>query len=300
MPGPLQAVDGSFARDTVDEFVRGVVGALPEVVSGLLFVSLAYVAIKVALSLLRATLDRIYPAEQDLVVELFVTVVGVFLWFGAALSLLKILGMGDVAASLGTATGFVALGVSYALSNMIADTVAGVYLLRDPDYNLGDTVTAAGETGVVRDIGLRKTRIEREDGDLVIVANSKVDAGWVWQAPVDESEAADDEAEPAPERADETAADGADTLVANTVVSDTIYADEVVADSVVDADDADDADGSEVRRTESETETADQSAVGTGGEASGVGAEGDDDASGPDRRDDAPDDRTEERTDDSA
>ena len=270
MSVPLQAVDGALVRTTVDEFVRGVVGALPEVVSGLLFVVLAYVGIKVVVSVLRATLDRVYPGEQDLVVELFVTIVGVFLWFGVALTLLKILGMGDVAASLGTAAGFIALGVSYALSNMIADTVAGVYLLRDPDYNLGDSVTAADETGVVRDIGLRKTRIERDNGDLVIIANSKVDAGWVRETPAAESEEGDGEA-PAPEPAAESGADDADTLVASKVVSDRVYADEVVTDSVVGAG------GTDASRDESPVDAPD-----------------DDDASGPDRRNDAPDDRTDD------
>ncbi len=83
-------------------------------------------------------LDGLYPEEQDLVVELGVAVAGVFLWFGAALALLNIVGMTEVAATLGTATGFVALGVSYALSEMIKDAVAGVYLLRDPDFSPGD------------------------------------------------------------------------------------------------------------------------------------------------------------------
>jgi small-conductance mechanosensitive channel len=109
-------------------------------------------------------------------------VVGVFLWFAAALTLLKILGMGDIAASLGTAAGFVALGVSYALSSMIADTVAGVYLLRDPDFNSGDRVTADGTTGVVRDIGLRKSRLELDDGDIVVVANSAVEKKWTLES----------------------------------------------------------------------------------------------------------------------
>ena len=49
------------------------------------------------------------------------------------------------AASLGTATGFIALGVAYALSDMIEDTVAGVYLLRDPDFAVGDTVAVGSK-----------------------------------------------------------------------------------------------------------------------------------------------------------
>jgi small-conductance mechanosensitive channel len=60
---------------------------------------------------------------------------------------------------------------------MIADTVAGVYLLRDPDFNAGDTVEAGGVEGVVRSIELRKTRFE-VDGDTVVVSNSKVEKEW--------------------------------------------------------------------------------------------------------------------------
>jgi small-conductance mechanosensitive channel len=96
--------------------------------------------------------------------------------------LLKVVGLGDIAASLGTATGFVALGVSYALSNMIADAVAGVYLLRDPDFNPGDKVTTESTTGVVRDIGLRKSRIEIDSGDVVVLANREVEKKWTLQS----------------------------------------------------------------------------------------------------------------------
>ncbi len=111
----------------------------------------------------------------------------VFLWFGVVLALLKILGMGEIAASLGTATGFVALGVSYALSNMLADTVAGVYLLRDPDFAPGDRVVAGDVTGTVRTIELRKSRFETESGDVVVVANSAVEKKWTKRVEPDGS-----------------------------------------------------------------------------------------------------------------
>jgi small-conductance mechanosensitive channel len=165
-------------RETTAEFLGGLQEAVPNVLGGLVFLALAYVLIRVALWVLRGSLDALYPDEQDLVVDLGVTAAGVFLWFGAALAFFKIVGMGDVAASLGTATGFVALGVSYALSNMIADTVAGVYLLRDPDFNPGDRVVADPVTGVVESIGLRKSRFRDESGDVVVVANRDVEKKW--------------------------------------------------------------------------------------------------------------------------
>jgi small-conductance mechanosensitive channel len=94
-----------------------------------------------------------------------------------ALSFLSIVGLTAIAASLGTATGFLALGVSYALSEMIKDAVAGVYLLRDPDFNPGDTIKAGDTTGEVAAIELRKTRF-RVDGDTVVRANAAIEERW--------------------------------------------------------------------------------------------------------------------------
>ncbi|MFC4448164.1 mechanosensitive ion channel family protein [Halorussus aquaticus] len=164
-----------MVTEALAELRAGFVDAVPKFVTALLFVVAAYTAIRIALSFVGSAFGRIYA--DDLIADLFTTIVGIFLWFGAALALLKILGMGEVAASLGTATGFVALGVSYALSDMIADTVSGVYLLRDADFNPGDRIETAGVTGVVREIDLRKTRIAVED-DVVVLGNRAVEKQW--------------------------------------------------------------------------------------------------------------------------
>jgi small-conductance mechanosensitive channel len=175
---PLLAI--SVVETTIESLRTGLIDALPKLIAGIVFLTVAYVGITLVLGLLRSVLDRVYPAEQALIVDFFVIVVASFMWFGAALILLNIVGLGAVAASLGTAAGFIGLGVSYALSNMIADTVAGVYLLRDPDFNEGDTVTAESVTGTVADIGLRKSRIRTEDG-LVVLANRNVEARWTYR-----------------------------------------------------------------------------------------------------------------------
>ena len=161
------------------------VDLIPKLVTALIFLAVAYVAIRLVLVVVGSALERIY-ADSRLVADLFATVAAVFLWFAAALALLKILGMGDIAASLGTATGFVALGVSYALSDMIADTVAGVYLLRDPDFDPGDEVVVGDVTGVVRDVDLRKTRLEVGGGDVVVMGNSSVEEKWTKKDAADE------------------------------------------------------------------------------------------------------------------
>jgi small-conductance mechanosensitive channel len=175
-----------FVLRIVDRTLRGLLdgveAALPRLIAGLVFALVAYVAIRVILAALRASLKRYYTERQQLVAQLFVAVAGIFLWFAAALTFLKIVGMGDIAASLGTAVGFIALGISYALSEMIEDTVAGVYLLRDPDFEIGDRVKVGGTEGTVEAIELRKSRFTLEDGDRWVVANRDVEAEWTKHA----------------------------------------------------------------------------------------------------------------------
>lgn len=177
----------TFLGEIYATFVSHLAAALPRLLSGLVFITIAYLVIRVVRRYLRATLRRVYPTDQQLIADFGVLIVTVFLWFGVGLAFLRVVGLGDIAASLGTAAGFVALGISYALSNMIADAVAGVYLLRDPDFNPGDAVLTESTEGVVREIGIRKSRIDIEGGDTVVLANRDVEKKWTKKAGAAES-----------------------------------------------------------------------------------------------------------------
>ncbi|ESP87163.1 hypothetical protein K933_15580 [Candidatus Halobonum tyrrellensis G22] len=166
-----------IVRQSFWRFVRNFAAALPRVLAGLVFLVLAFAVVKVVMALVRATLRRALPDESPVYRQFVSTIVSVFLWFAVGLSFLSIVGLDGIAASLGTAAGFVALGVSYALSNVIADAVAGVYLLRDPDFMPGDTVDVGGTTGEVKSIELRKTRLSVE-GDTVVRGNAAIEKEW--------------------------------------------------------------------------------------------------------------------------
>ncbi|WP_436935771.1 mechanosensitive ion channel domain-containing protein [Halovenus marina] len=177
----LLTADSASVSDVISEFVDDVINAVPRLLSALIVLVLAYITIRLIRSGLRIVLENAYTPQEGLIVDLLVTVVSLFLWFGVILVVLKLLGMGDIAASLGTATGFIALGVAFALKEMIADTVAGVYLLQDHDFNEGDLVTTASVTGTITRIDLRKTRIRTDDGDLVVIANRDVEKRWTQE-----------------------------------------------------------------------------------------------------------------------
>jgi len=163
--------------EVLERFVGDLVEAVPTILTGLLFLALAAVVVKVAMALVRYALGRVLPGDSPVYRQFVATVVSIFLWFGVGLAFLSIVGLDGIATSLGTAAGFLALGVSYALSNMIADAVAGVYLLRDPDFMPGDRVTAGDTTGVVEAIELRKTRLSVGD-DVVVRGNAEIEKKW--------------------------------------------------------------------------------------------------------------------------
>ncbi|WP_232702430.1 mechanosensitive ion channel domain-containing protein [Halobacterium wangiae] len=160
----------------IDGFVGNVVDALPELLTGVVFLALAAVLIRAVVAVLRWFLARIYR-NQPIYVQLGATLASILLWFGALLAFLSAVGLPEIAAALGTASGFLALGVSYALSGMLADAVAGIYLLRDPDFNPGDTVVTGDVTGTVETIELRKTRFAVGE-DIVVRANAEVEKKW--------------------------------------------------------------------------------------------------------------------------
>jgi small-conductance mechanosensitive channel len=166
------AADGGI----VERLVEDATTAFPRVAGGVVFLVVAAVVITLALGLFRRALRRVV-GDEELYVQFASTVLGVFLWFAAALTFLSIVGLEQIAAALGTASGFLALGVSYALSGMIADAVAGVYLLRDPDFDPGQRVKVGGTEGTVRSIELRKSRLEVE-GDVLVRGNSTIEKEW--------------------------------------------------------------------------------------------------------------------------
>ena len=173
---PLQS-STDIVRSALGAFIEDVATAIPKILAGVVFLVLAYVVIKVVMFVVKAVVRRTFWGKEPVYQQFVTTVIKVFLWFGVTLSFLSVVGLDDIAASLGTATGFLALGVSYAVSGMIADAVAGIYLLRDPDFMPGDTIESGETEGVIESIELRKTRVSVGE-DTVVLANATIESKW--------------------------------------------------------------------------------------------------------------------------
>jgi len=73
-----------------------------------------------------------------------------------------------------TGAGVVTLVIGLGCQSMVADVVAGIFMLFEGDIKVGDIVVVNGWRGTVQQIGLRRTRIEDAVGNINIINNSSI------------------------------------------------------------------------------------------------------------------------------
>lgn len=100
----------------------------------------------------------------------------------AVRSIMKILGIGALAAAIAGGTaggaagvalgGFIGMVIGFATQQVLGQAIAGLFVLIARPIKIGDRVTAAGEQGTVQDITTLFTMIEKDDGTMALIPNN--------------------------------------------------------------------------------------------------------------------------------
>ena len=77
-------------------------------------------------------------------------------------------------ASLVTVLGVAGLAISLSLQDLLRNVVAGIYILMEQPFKIGDRISVKEVTGVVHGIELRTTILRTDDGLQVVVPNNTV------------------------------------------------------------------------------------------------------------------------------
>jgi small-conductance mechanosensitive channel len=102
------------------------------------------------------------------------------LWFVVLMYIIAELNLKELLMPLMGATVLVAAAIALAVKNVLSDVIAGIFILLDHDFDIGDEVETMGHRGEIIDVTLRKTRIRKEDGVTVVLPNGRIDSsGWV-------------------------------------------------------------------------------------------------------------------------
>jgi small-conductance mechanosensitive channel len=108
-------------------------------------------------------------AFQHGFVPLMRNIVTLFVFMMGGIMLLKYFGY-DVM-SLVTALGVSSLAVGLAAKDTLSNMISGFTLIIDRNLRPGDKINLGGSVGVVDEIGLRSTRLNIRDGNVLIVPN---------------------------------------------------------------------------------------------------------------------------------
>jgi small-conductance mechanosensitive channel len=111
--------------------------------------------------------------RADAIGALVRNLTSVVIWLVAGVWILQILGvqLGPLVAG----AGFVGLAIAISAQQMVSDFLAGIAILLEDEYGVGDVIDVGPATGEVERVGLRTTRLRAVDGTVWHVRNGEID-----------------------------------------------------------------------------------------------------------------------------
>jgi len=94
-------------------------------------------------------------------------------WFTIVM-LGTILAFGIVGINIATLVGFLGLGIGFAFKDLLSNFIAGVVVLTQKKFHIGDTVNIGGTVGKIVEIETRTTQIQDFDGIIHIIPNANL------------------------------------------------------------------------------------------------------------------------------
>ncbi len=108
------------------------------------------------------------------IVSLGATVAGTIAVFGAVAIAAVVAGFPVILSAFATIAGALALGVGFAAADLVENFVAGIFIIKDEPFEIGDYIEWGGNGGVVREINLRVSKLDTWDNEQITVPNSEL------------------------------------------------------------------------------------------------------------------------------
>ena len=112
------------------------------------------------------------------------SVIFVIVAFGILSALLVIPSVRAIAGGVLASSAVVALIVGFAAQSTLSNFVAGLFIAFAQPLRIGDRVSVGGDEGVVEEIGLTYTFIRTNEGDRLVVPNSKLASDTIRNATI--------------------------------------------------------------------------------------------------------------------
>lgn len=147
-----------------------------KILRSILAIGITYVIFRMITALAKKVISKNEKTSDDRKMKTVTSVVrSLFKYLFYILVFIQVLYIFDVNKSFTLSlSGAVALAVGLGAQDLIKDIIAGVFIMIEDKFNVGDTVIIHDYEGYVEALGLRVTKIRGYDGSLKIINNSSL------------------------------------------------------------------------------------------------------------------------------
>jgi len=170
---PILEDPGGFIVSAILDIIAGVGGFAVTLLTFVVAFAVLYLVGKRLLTeMTRKALNQ--REFSPAVVSLGASISGAIALFGAVAIAAVVAGFPAILGAFATITGALALGVAFAAGDIIENFVAGIFILKDKPFEVGDYIEWSGNGGKVREINLRVSKLDTWDNEQLTVPNGEL------------------------------------------------------------------------------------------------------------------------------
>lgn len=165
-------------EQVLQAFIEPILKAIPRLPQAILVLVVGWLAIRffhwlfskvLRLAKTPKTLFTILTSMAEVVLSLILIAV-----------VFQSLGLGQIALAISGSVAIIGVALGTGANALVQDVIAGLFLSRDPDFDVGFLIKTGEIEGKIIRIDIRKVRIEDKEGKVYVLPNSSLDrASWV-------------------------------------------------------------------------------------------------------------------------
>lgn len=165
-------------QETLDSYWDIFLASVPKIaISALILAVFVLLGIFVSKGLSKSVTKK---AESPLVANFLIRLVKLVIFMSGLMLALNALGFTGLAGGLLAGAGVSAVILGFAFKELGENFLAGILLVFDRPFSLGDTITVNGNIGVVKELKFRTSKLKTFDGKDVYIPNSDIITNTVY------------------------------------------------------------------------------------------------------------------------
>ncbi|MCM1043049.1 MAG: mechanosensitive ion channel family protein [Corallococcus sp.] len=167
--GQIFGEDTVFTKDYGNDFLNVIMGIIPKIIRSLQIITITEIIANIVLFVVSHSFAK---SQRGITVSRLIC--NLVRWIVVIVLVIVVLAVWGVdTTALVTGAGVLTLVVGLGMQSLIADVVAGLFIIFENEFNVGDIITVDGFRGEVVSIGIRTTKLKAA-GNIKIINNSDI------------------------------------------------------------------------------------------------------------------------------